>query len=65
MIHRLPAAGFPLLGVLNQDQIAAAYGNKLVMLFLGGFILSKAMEKSMAFAILLALAVPFQAVLRH
>ncbi len=42
----LPAAALPLLGVLNQNQLADAYGNKLIMLFMGGFMLSKVMEKS-------------------
>jgi sodium-dependent dicarboxylate transporter 2/3/5 len=40
----IPLAGFPLLGVLNQQQIAAAYGSPLILLLLGGFLLSKAME---------------------
>jgi sodium-dependent dicarboxylate transporter 2/3/5 len=38
----LPLALFPLTGVLNADQVAAAYGNKLVLLLLGGFLLSTA-----------------------
>ncbi|MBI1375340.1 MAG: DASS family sodium-coupled anion symporter [Phycisphaera sp.] len=42
----IPFVMFPLVGVLNQKQVAEAYGDKLVLLFLGGFILSKAMEKS-------------------
>ncbi len=40
----IPLAGFPLLGVLNQQQVAAAYGSPLILLLLGGFLLSKAME---------------------
>jgi sodium-dependent dicarboxylate transporter 2/3/5 len=44
----LPAAALPLLGVLDQSQISGAYGHKFVLLFLGGFILSKAMERSSA-----------------
>ncbi|MDX1563928.1 MAG: SLC13 family permease [Phycisphaeraceae bacterium] len=42
----LPAAAFPLLGVLKQPQITDAYGHKLILLFMGGFMLSKVMEKS-------------------
>jgi len=38
----LPIAVFPLAGVLNAEQIGSAYGNKLVLLLLGGFILSTA-----------------------
>ncbi len=42
----LPLVAFPLTGVLNHKQVASAYGHTLIMLFLGGFILSAAMEKS-------------------
>jgi sodium-dependent dicarboxylate transporter 2/3/5 len=42
----LPLALFQLTGVLTKDAIAQAYGNPLILLLLGGFILSKAMEKS-------------------
>ena len=38
----LPLAIFPLTGVLTADQVAASYGNKLVLLLLGGFLLSTA-----------------------
>ena len=38
----LPIAIFPLTGVLTADQVGAAYGNKLVLLLLGGFLLSTA-----------------------
>jgi sodium-dependent dicarboxylate transporter 2/3/5 len=40
----IPLAGFPLLGVLDRHQVAAAYGSQLILLLLGGFLLSKAME---------------------
>lgn len=40
----LPLGCFPLLGVLDRHQIAAAYGSQLILLLLGGFLLSKAME---------------------
>jgi sodium-dependent dicarboxylate transporter 2/3/5 len=40
----IPLACFPLLGVLDRHQVAAAYGSQLILLLLGGFLLSKAME---------------------
>ncbi len=42
----IPLAVFPLTGVLPQEKIAAAYGSELILLMLGGFILSVAMERS-------------------
>jgi sodium-dependent dicarboxylate transporter 2/3/5 len=42
----LPIALFPLLGVLDKNQVAQAYGSSLILLLLGGFMLSKAMEHS-------------------
>lgn len=42
----LPIALFPLLGVLTPGQVAEAYGNPMILLFLGGFILSTALERS-------------------
>lgn len=42
----IPLAVFPLTGVLPQEKIAHAYGNELILLMLGGFILSAAMERS-------------------
>lgn len=42
----LPLAIFQLTGVLSAQQIGEAYGSPLILLLLGGFILSKAMEKS-------------------
>ena len=42
----VPLALLPLLGVLSAKQVAEAYGHKLVLLLLGGLLLSKAMEKS-------------------
>lgn len=40
----LPIAIFPLTGVLTSEQVAAAYGNKLILLLLGGFLLSTAIS---------------------
>lgn len=42
----IPFAVLPFLGVLTHKQVAGAYGHTLVLLFLGGFLLSAAMEKS-------------------
>jgi sodium-dependent dicarboxylate transporter 2/3/5 len=42
----LPIALLPLLGVLSPAQVGAAYGSPLILLLLGGFILSRAMEHS-------------------
>ncbi len=42
----LPIAIFPLVGVLTPAQVGEAYGSPLILLLLGGFILSTAMEKS-------------------
>ena len=42
----VPFAVFPLVGVLTPAQVGQAYGSPLILLFLGGFMLSTAMEKS-------------------
>ncbi|MCZ6830790.1 MAG: SLC13 family permease [Gammaproteobacteria bacterium] len=42
----LPLALLPLLGVLTPAQVGQAYGSPLILLLLGGFILSRAMEHS-------------------
>ena len=42
----LPLAVLPLLGVLSPAQVGEAYGSPLILLLLGGFLLSKAMEHS-------------------
>lgn len=42
----IPLGIFPLLGVLNSKQVAESYGNSLILLLFGGFLISKAMEKS-------------------
>jgi len=53
----LPFALLPLTGVLDEREVGGAYGHPLILLLLGGFLLSTAMEKSgahrrLAFAIL-------------
>ena len=42
----LPFAVFPLVGVLTPNEVGQAYGNSLILLLLGGFLLSTAMERS-------------------
>ncbi|MEP0202857.1 MAG: SLC13 family permease [Halioglobus sp.] len=42
----LPLAALPLLGVLTPAEVGQAYGSPLILLLLGGFLLSKAMEHS-------------------
>ena len=42
----LPLAVFPLLSVITPEQAAEAYGHPLILLLLGGFLLSKSMEAS-------------------
>lgn len=44
----IPFAVFPLAGVLDHNALAAAMGDKFVLLFMGGFMISKAAEKSKA-----------------
>jgi sodium-dependent dicarboxylate transporter 2/3/5 len=42
----LPLAIFQISGVLTNDEVGQSYGSPLVLLLLGGFVLSKAMERS-------------------
>ncbi len=42
----IPLAVFPLVGVLTKTQVSQAYGDSLVLLMMGGFMLSTAMERS-------------------
>jgi sodium-dependent dicarboxylate transporter 2/3/5 len=42
----IPLGVFPLLGILDGQQVALAYGDPLIILLMGGAMLSKAMEKS-------------------
>ena len=39
----IPIASFPLIGILTTKQVAQAYGSPLILLLLGGFMLSTAM----------------------
>ena len=42
----IPIALFPLVGVLKPSEVGQAYGHKLILLLLGGLVLSSAMERS-------------------
>ena len=42
----IPLAGLPMVGVLTPAQVGESYGSPLVLLLMGGFILSTAMAKS-------------------
>lgn len=42
----LPLALFPLTDVLTPVQVAQAYGNELILLLGGGFMLSRALERN-------------------
>lgn len=41
----LPLVGFPLLGIADIDDTAAPFANKVIYLFLGGFIVAIAMQR--------------------
>ena len=41
----LPLALFPLVGVAKIDAVAGEYGNEIIFLFMGGFIVALAIEK--------------------
>ena len=40
----VPTLMFPLLGILNEKETALAYAHPMVFLFLGGFLVARAME---------------------
>ncbi len=42
----IPLGVFPATGVLTSSQVAESVGNRLVLLFMGGLMLSMAMERS-------------------
>ncbi|WP_417738008.1 SLC13 family permease [Rosistilla oblonga] len=42
----LPFVVFPLTGVLDHRTVATAYGHTMILLLMGGFLLSAAMERS-------------------
>ena len=42
----VPFAVFPLMGVLDHNELAEAWGDKFILLFAGGFMISRAAEKA-------------------
>ena len=42
----IPLAAFPLLGILTPNQVGQAFGSPLILLLMGGFMLSTAMADS-------------------
>jgi len=42
----IPLALLPLIGVLTPAEVGESYGNSLILLLMGGFMLSTAMERS-------------------
>ena len=42
----VPIAALPLLGVVPLERVASPYANPLIFLFLGGFLIARAMEQS-------------------
>lgn len=42
----IPFALFPFAGVLSHKEVASALGNHVILLLMGGFMLSKSLEKS-------------------
>ena len=43
----LPLAVAPIFGLINLEDVARSYSHPLVILFLGGFLIAKAIEKSL------------------
>ena len=41
----IPVALFPLFGIMDGRAVAATYFNDVIFLFMGGFLVSLAMEK--------------------
>lgn len=41
----IPIAVGPILGLVSTDELAASYGNHMIFLFLGGFIMALGIEK--------------------
>ena len=41
----LPLVLFPVLGILSPAEVAVSYGNEVIFLFLGGFIIAMSMQR--------------------
>jgi sodium-dependent dicarboxylate transporter 2/3/5 len=46
VVGLVPFVALPLLGVVGHQDVAASYGHTVILLLLGGFLLSAAMERS-------------------
>ena len=46
VVGLFPFAALPMLGILDHKRVAASYGHTMILLLLGGFLLSAAMERS-------------------
>ena len=46
VVSLLPVVAFPLLGILDIKAVTANYSNPIIFLFLGGFMLAVAVEKT-------------------
>ena len=46
VVGLVPFVALPLLGVVGHKEVAASYGHTMILLLLGGFLLSAAMERS-------------------
>ncbi|MFY0692145.1 MAG: SLC13/DASS family transporter [Paracoccaceae bacterium] len=42
----LPLAAAPLLGIADLDEVAPAFSHPIILLFFGGFLIAKAIERS-------------------
>ena len=46
IVGLIPFIAFPVLGVIDHRQVAHSYGHTMILLLMGGFFLSAAMERS-------------------
>ncbi|MCC9658880.1 SLC13 family permease [Rhodopirellula halodulae] len=46
VVGLLPFVALPTLGIISHGEVANAYGHSMILLLLGGFLLSAAMERS-------------------
>lgn len=46
IVGLVPFVAFPLFGILSHSRVATSYGHSMILLMMGGFFLSAAMERS-------------------
>ncbi len=46
IVGLVPFVAFPLFGILSHSRVATSYGHTMILLLMGGFFLSAAMERS-------------------